>query len=86
MKLKFDFIIQKMGDQYCASPVDINYFNGVLFFSEVGKTVFEELMIGIEEDELIDKIIKKYIGDKLEIKKEIDKFLNILKENQLLEF
>ena len=74
-----------MGDQFCASPVDINDFNGAIFFSEVGKAVFEELKNHIERDELIERITKKYIGDKAEINAEVDKFIDILKENNLLE-
>ena len=85
MKLKYKFVIKPIGDQFSASTLNASDFNGVLFFSEVGKYIFEELEFGIEKEELIEKLMRRYEGDAEEIKNEADKFINILKENQLLE-
>ena len=84
MKLRYDFDVQEMGTQYCASTVNVDDFNGAIFFSEVGKTIFEELKVGVEREELIEKLLKKYIGKREEIEAEVDKFLDTLTQNGLL--
>ena len=86
MKLKYRLIIKQIGDQYSASTSNFEEFNGVIFFSEVGKYILEELEFGITKEELMEKLISRYIGDKAEIEAEVDNFISTLTQNGLLEF
>ena len=87
MKLKYDFITSKVGDEIIAVAVGANAdkFSGMLKLNEEGAAILELLKKDISEDELIDSLVSKYEDStRDEISEFVKEFVSQLKEAGLL--
>lgn len=87
MKIKKDFILRKVADSYIVVPVGKQTldFNGIINLNETGAFLFELLQKGAERDELVDKMLAQYDVAPDVAKADIDKFLQKVKDADVLE-
>jgi len=87
MKIKEDFILRKIVDDYVVVPVGAQTvnFNGMITLNETGAFLFENMQKEISKEELIDKMMEEYDVDKDRASSDIDKFVSKLKSEDLLE-
>lgn len=87
MKLKHEFVIQELAGKYVAITTKSaakGGFNGMLKVNEVGKFILEAMKNDVSQPELID-LVKKYYGvEDMDVEKEIDGFINKLRDADLL--
>ena len=62
MKLKYDFVVNQVAEQYVAVAVGagLEDFNGFIKMNDVGAQIFELLKNEITLDEIITEMLKKY--------------------------
>lgn len=62
MKLKYDFVVNEVAEQYVAVAVGagLEEFNGFIKMNDVGADIFELLKNDITLDEIIAQMLKKY--------------------------
>ncbi|MBE6761490.1 MAG: PqqD family protein [Ruminococcaceae bacterium] len=88
MKLKYEFIINKVADKNVAVPVGdaMTNFSGFLKMNDVGAYIFNMLKTDVTEDDIVSAIAKEYSGaTETEIRATVQDFTNKLKENGLVE-
>ena len=87
MKLKSEFIINQIGDEYIVVPTDdeITDFGAMISLNETG--AFLWILLGEEttREALCENLLKEYNVDKKTAEEDVDEFINILKEKNLLE-
>ena len=86
MKLKYQFMIQKVGDHYMAVDVsgDNSDFKGVIKLNETGKFIFECLKEDISIDDLIAKVMNEFDGTKEDVGSSIKEYCQTLQDKGLL--
>lgn len=87
MKIKEDFVLRKVADSYVVVPVNsltLN-FNGIINLNETGAFLFELLQRGAEREELIAKMLEEYDVEPQRAASDIDKFIEKVKEADILE-
>lgn len=69
MKLKYKFMIQKVGDHYMAVDTtgQDSDFKGIVKLNETGKFIFEVLKEDTKFNDLVDKVAKEFDGSREEI-------------------
>lgn len=62
MKLKYQFVVNQVAEQYVAVAVGagLEEFNGFIKMNDVGADIFELLKNDITLDEIISEMLKKY--------------------------
>ena len=62
MKLKYQFVVNQVAEQYVAVAVGsgLEEFNGFIKMNDVGAEIFELLKNDITLDEIIAQMLKKY--------------------------
>ena len=62
MKLKYDFVVNQVAEQYVAVAVGagLEEFSGFIKMNDVGASIFELLKNDITLDEIITEMLKKY--------------------------
>lgn len=87
MKLKYNFVIQKLEDKYVAVATGegANAFKGIIRVNEVGKLVLDKLQEEISKDELCNYILSIYEGGEKKVKDDIEKFVNELERLGLID-
>ncbi|WP_294387016.1 PqqD family protein [uncultured Ruminococcus sp.] len=87
MKIKDDFALRKVADSYVVVPVNSLTldFNGVINLNETGAFLFEQLQIGIEKEELVEKMLDEYDVTREKASADIDLFINKLKDADVFE-
>lgn len=86
MKLKYDFVIQEVADDFVAVAVGDSAadFNGLVRLNGTGKTIFEQLQKGADEDEIVKVMLEKYDTTEEVLKTEVNKFVASLRESGIL--
>lgn len=87
MKIKDDFILRKVADSYVVVPVNsmtIN-FNGIINLNETGAFLFEILQKGADKQTLLKKLMSEYEVSADNAESDIDKFIQKLKDEDILE-
>lgn len=86
MKLKYDFIVREIVDDYVLIPMGESAleYSGFLTTNEVGATIMEELKIHRTEEELLKKILEEYDVDEATAKNDMNEFLNLLRKENLI--
>lgn len=87
MKVKKDYLLRKIADSYVVVPVgkaSVN-FNGIINLNDTGAFIWEQLQNGTDEKTLIKNITSEYDIDAKSAELDLEKFLNKLKEADLLE-
>ena len=86
MKLKYQFVINEMADEFIATPIGnvMVDFNGVIKLNSTSAFIVEQLNNDISYDELASKIAKKFGCDLDYAEQNADVIINTLKENDLI--
>lgn len=86
MKLKYQFMIQKVGDSYMAVEAtgSVSEFKGIIKLNETGKFIFENLKEETTLESLIEKVAKEFDGDKEEIASSVTDYCAALKDKGLI--
>ena len=86
MKLCCHFEAVNMGDEIIIVPVGIgaNLIQGVVKVNKEGLEIFELLESDISEDDIIIKLIEKYDSDPETISMYVHKFIELLKNHEII--
>ncbi|WP_343002988.1 PqqD family protein [Intestinibacter bartlettii] len=87
MKLKEGFVFRKIAGDNVVVPVgqQISKFNGLIKLNESGAFLWNILKEGSSKEELVDKLLEEYEIDRDFAENDVEKFINILKERDMLE-
>lgn len=87
MKLKEGFILRQIADQNIIVPIgdNIQDFNGIINMNESACFLLNLLKNDITIDKLVSSLCNEYDIDENLAKKDVDEFLNVLKEHNMLE-
>ena len=87
MKIKDGFVLREIADTIVAVPTGelVNEFQGMINLTNSAKFVWELLQKDTTIDEIADKLSKKYNIDINKAKEDAEKFINNLKESNLIE-
>ena len=86
MKLKNNFALTKLADDYVAVSLDNpEDFHGIIKLNESGAEVFRLLSDGNEEGQIVQKMMEKYQLDEPTAKKAVTIVIERLNEAGLLE-
>ena len=87
MKLKYQFVVQKVGGQAVAVAVgrDSQGFNGMIKLNESGERIFQLLNGGnLTQEQLLEQFAQ-YFGTSVEsVRQNVLEFLDLLRQNDLL--
>ena len=87
MKLKYEFIITEIDDQFVAVPVgvDAEEFNGVIHLNETAKIIMEALAEETTAEIIINDIVQKYTeSSETEISEYVNGFIANLEKAELI--
>lgn len=86
MKLKYNFLINEMGDNYIAIPTGegVIEFNGIIKLQEKEAFMIEKLNEEITEEALVKAVCDKFGSDEQEMKVRVAEILAQLKAEDLL--
>ena len=86
-KIKYGFVIRKIGPQIMAVPVGklTNEIHGMIALSESGAFLWNLLLNGAKKEALVDAILGEYETDRETAEKDIEKFIDGLIEQGVLE-
>lgn len=86
MKLKGDYTLTGLGEEYVAVPLnDTNGFHGIVKLNKSGSEVFQALSEGLDENQAKQRLMEKYQGlDEITAKKAVAIVINKLSEAGLL--
>ncbi|MEE1060667.1 MAG: PqqD family protein [Ruminococcus sp.] len=87
MKIKNDFILREVAGSYVVVPVNDRTmdFNGMINLNETGAFLFELLQKGAEKSELLSRMLEEYEVTAERAEADIDKFIQKLKDADVLE-
>ena len=86
MQVKDGLKIKKVSDYYLIVKDDVNLdFNKVITLNKSGKLLFESLKEPQTTESLTNVLLNTYDVTEKQAIKDVNSFLNILKENNLLE-
>lgn len=86
MRLKYEFSINQIGDNYVAVPLgsSIVSFNGILKLNQEAAYIIETLNSDITYDKLLETVAEHFACDVEEAKENVDSIVSGLKEADLL--
>ena len=86
MKLKKDFILREIMGDVVLVPINqsTSQFNGLITVNELGKFIWENLEKVQDENDLLQLILDEYEVDRDVAKKDLDEFLQVLKEIDII--
>ncbi len=87
MKIKNGFVIREIAGQSVVVALGeaSRSFNGIIKLNETGRVMWDVLSRGAEKEDVVSKILSEYDVDRETVKKDVDSFVNALKENNILE-
>ena len=88
MKVKENYVIKTIGEDIVVVPVknEAVRFNGIITLNKTGKFLFETLQeTSYTKEELLDRMLDKYDVEEDKASKDLDKFIEILRKNNLLD-
>ena len=87
MKIKNGFAKRKISDSNIVVPVGraTNDFNGMITLNDSGSFFWDCLTHETTIDEVVEKVISEYDIDTETAKRDIEKFIKMLEDNNLLE-
>ena len=86
IQLEKEYVLRQIEDDYIIVPVGKTTlsFNGMITVNETGAFLWEQLVKGTSKEELLQSLIDTYDVTLEEAKGDINEFLNILYENNIL--
>lgn len=87
MKIKNDYILKKIAGSYVVVPVRSRAvdFSGIIKLSETGAFLWDILSKGAEKETLLARMLEEYDVDEATASSDIDRFLQKLREADLIE-
>ncbi len=85
MKLKDGFMLKEVAGSYIVIPVGQIDFTAMITVNETGAFLWELLTVGATKEELCQKMTAEYAIDEATALRDIENFVKILSDNQLLE-
>jgi len=88
MKIKSNYVIKTIGEEIVVVPIkdEAVRFNGIITLNKTGKFLFQSLQEkALTKEELLEIVLEKYDVEKDVASKDLEAFLDICKENDLLE-
>lgn len=85
MKLKDGFMLKEVAGSYIVIPVGQIDFTAMITVNETGAFLWELLTVGSTKEELCAKMTQEYAIDEATALRDIENFVKILSDNQLLE-
>lgn len=87
MKFKYNLYFTNVCGSYCAVGMgaDARRFSGVLSLNEMGYDVAKHLTEDVSRDELIDRVLSEYEGSRDEAAEAVDKVIEKLRAENLLD-
>lgn len=87
MKIRENFIVRNVAGENLVVPLSDTGvdFNSVITLNESGKFIWDILAKGSDYDGLLTALIAEYEIDEATAKADIDKFIESLKQNNILE-
>lgn len=86
MKIKNEYIMRNIAGDDVLVPIGktVTDFNGLIILNEMAKFIWEKMIEVESEEELLNCILDEYEVEKDVAKADLDEFLNILKENNII--
>ena len=86
MKLKKNFILREIMGDVVLVPINqsTSQFNGLITVNELGKFIWENLEKVQDENDLLQLILDEYEVDRDVAKKDLDEFLQVLKDMDII--
>ena len=86
MKLKYNFVVQQVADDYVAVTVgkDASSFGGLIRMNKTGAFIFEKLKKDVTREELLKTLIEKYEADENVLSDNLDSVLKRLQDENVL--
>jgi len=88
MKIKSGFLLKEIAGSFVVVPVgqDLVDFSSMVTINETGAFLWKLLETGCDVEELCNKLLSEYEGiSREDAMKDINEFVNALKENNILE-
>ena len=87
MKIKYNFVVREVADKMVAIAVEENpeSFNGMLTLNDSGAFIFKLLQEGADMNTLVAKFLKEYDATREQAENTITKFVEKLREANLIE-
>ena len=82
MKLKMQFVLRDIVGETVLVPINesTSKFNGLITVNDLGKFIWENIESSKDEEELLQRILDEYEIDRETAKKDLDDFLQVLKD------
>ena len=86
MKIEKEYILREIADDYIIVPVGktAQEFNGMITVNETGAFLWKLLTKETTKEELLHAMLEEYEVSAEEAEADIDEFLQLLKDNQIL--
>lgn len=86
MRIRKGFTMRNIAGEYIVVPVGNAgaIFNGMITLNESGAFFWEAMKEDTTIEEVVEKVCSEYEIDKETATKDVEKFVNMLKENNLL--
>ena len=86
LKLDKEYVLRQIGDDYVIVPVGKAAldFNGMITVNETGAFLWEQLVKGTNEKELLRTLVETYEVTQEEAERDLDEFLEVLYTNNIL--
>ena len=87
MKIKDGFILRKIAGEDIVVPIggNIANFNGIINLNESAAFLWRELQQDLSIEELVDKLIKEYEINEEIASNDVQSFVDILVQNNVIE-
>lgn len=86
MKVKEGFVVREVADMIVAVPTGklLEKYSGMITLNKIGKFVWNLLEEGISEEEITDRVMKRYHIDYERAKKDTETFLENLRMKEVI--
>lgn len=86
MKIKDGFILREVAGQWLVVPLGerVVEFNGMITLSESGALIWKALETESSVDDLVAKVLSEYDIDEATARADVDEFLGMMREKELL--
>lgn len=87
MKIKSDYVLREVADQYIVVPTgseSVN-FNGIITLNKSGSRLFKLLQSGSTKEQLITFLLDTYDVTTTQAEQDVARFIDKLESNQILE-
>lgn len=87
MKIKSEYVLKQLSGEYIVVPSgkEAISFQGVITLNKSGAVLFEQLQKGAKQEELVELLLDTYEVTRETALRDVDTFIKIVKDHQLLE-